>query len=439
MPRDHNKKSERKEQRRIHKIIKDHAWMTIYLINQKPVTIEEISEEFIKVELHFKGTIFPISTEKDQRAIKRRKLVEQDLKLLSDERFIEKRENLYYITKRGEKANILFSKNWQKAIKVINIFLSPKVPPLVSLFIHIILGTLKLIGFALTGSVSLLADGVDSAIDGFSSIIVSLSMRFKKEKIASYMLLILMFSSSVGIFYESIRILILPIPLEEITFAIVVASVSILLCFLLYCYQRIVGYTRKNLTVLVQSEDSKNHILTGLLVLIGVICGFFEIYIVDGIVGIFIGLLIMKSCYAILQDLISLRKGETIDFEKYKLGLWKRFNRFRNDNITVWILWQIKQGINTTKDLQKEFKNQFHSKFLEFLEIKLDTSMIDSEKKDKDEEIIRFYQDIKEFNRQLRVIEQENLIKLHNEKYTLTEKGEDKILKKLKRYSNKHQ
>jgi len=205
---------------------------------------------------------------------------------------------------------------------------------------------LKLTGFFITGSVGLLADGIDSTIDAISSIAVSVAMKYKKEKQATYLLIILMSVSGITIFYESISSILIPEPLSNGLFRIIVTSISIILCFFLFMYQRVVGYFKRNLAVLTQAVDSKNYIILGFLVLGGVIFGYFNVSMIDSIVGIVIGVLILHGSYGLLQDIRATSRGEEIDYEKYTLGFLRRMESSQKQLLKFWVIWKIDSGCN---------------------------------------------------------------------------------------------
>ncbi|MFX1285844.1 MAG: cation diffusion facilitator family transporter [Promethearchaeota archaeon] len=204
-----------------------------------------------------------------------------------------------------------------------------------------------------------MGDGLDSVMDGVSSIIVGLAMKIRKEKQSTYLLLLLVFITGLGIFLQSIERILIPEALKEGELAITIAITSIVLCGLLYFYQRFSGYNNRNLAILAQSEDSKNHVLNAFLVLIAIIAGLFGIFILDGIVGCFIGFIILQGAYKIYSDLKAQSQGEEIDYEKYKLGIWKRYDKLQVKILDLWILYKIKKDVNTLEKLENDFNDFF--------------------------------------------------------------------------------
>ncbi len=433
------RKQQSNDEIRWDKVIEGHTWLTISSIGEKSCTYDDLVMEFMKFELSFGGGMFIFDKESDPSYLVTQKMVEKDIEFLLNNDFIIQENNLYHVTAKGQEAVDFFVEKWQFINKLANKILSPTAPPKASLVIHLILGILKLVGFALTGLVGLLGDGIDSAIDGVSSLIVSISMRYKKEKFASYFLLLLMLASGVGILVESIRQIVKffleDIILQQDVYAIVVAVLSIFLSLILYTYQRIVGYTSKNLTVIVQSEDSRNHILVGFLVLIGVIAGIYDFMIIDGIVGVLIGFLILFGCYAIFKDLRALERGESIDFEKYKLGLWKSFDRLRTNIIGTWVMFNIQKGNNSYTNLEPEFLLLFQPQFLKIIEIELKQK--DKELED-EKKTLKFYHEKESLKIQVESLLEKKYLIEDKGIFSLTKEGENALNKQFEKIRRRH-
>ncbi|MFX1505926.1 MAG: cation transporter, partial [Promethearchaeota archaeon] len=168
-----------------------------------------------------------------------------------------------------------------------------------------------------------------------------------------------MILTGISILYQGFGRVLYPAALDEGTLAITIALVSIILCGALYFYQRFSGYYNKSLAILAQSEDSKNHVLNAILVLIAIIASFGNIFIVDGLVGCFIGFIILRGSYEIYVDLKAQSQGEIIEYEKYKLGVWKRYDNLQNKVLDLWILYFVDKNVDTLKALESKFDETF--------------------------------------------------------------------------------
>ncbi len=327
----------------------------LMFLNERPYSYQEILEIDSRIAMLFGAPLFL----EESRDPTHKWWNEVGLAHLQKKGFIKREGDIYSLTKKGKQPASDASQRMIRFLRILFSLAKPAISPILSLILHLFLGSLKLLGFVLTGSISLLGDGLDSAIDGVSSIIVGFSMRIRKETQAIYLLIILMFITGISIIYSSIDRIIHPIALEEEIIAFMVAVISIILCISLYLYQRYSGYINQSLAILAQSEDSKNHVLNAFLVLVAIGAGYFQLYFVDGLVGCFIGFIILKGAYDILQDLRSVSHGKGIDFEKYKLGVWKAINRFQDRMLANWILYQIHKGTDNLSDLESTFDRFF--------------------------------------------------------------------------------
>ncbi len=343
--------------------------LVLVALNEKPRTSQEIIDVVRRLSMRVGISIFLEEVENLEDFMK----VRESMSYLEQVDMIQVDENqIYSLTDSGKIEAQKYTKGMYSFFAAARSLTNPGVSPALSLVFHLFLGTIKLIGYTITGSMSLFSDGLDSAIDGISSIIIGFAMRINKEKQATYLLLVLMLITGFITIQQSINRLLMIILLENIIalkeeiLAINIAGLSIILCALLYLYQRFSGYANRNLTILAQSEDSKNHVLNASLVLLAVFAGYLAVitdftilYSIDGLVGCFIGLIIMIGAYEIFQDLRAEAEGEEIDYEKYKLGAWKQYDRVQNRILDLWILWKVEKGLKIYTSLEQSFDQDF--------------------------------------------------------------------------------
>ncbi|MFW9904133.1 MAG: cation diffusion facilitator family transporter [Candidatus Thorarchaeota archaeon] len=327
----------------------------LIFLNERPHSYQEIVEIDNRIAMLFGAPMFMYGH--DPASIWWQ---DKGLRYLENKGYIEKKDEVYSITEKGKQPADDDSKKMIGFIRFVKSLTRPVISPILSLVFHLFLGSVKIIGYMLTGSVGLLGDGLDSAIDGVSSIVVGIAMRIRKETQVTYLLIFLMLITGSTIIFASISRILNPIALDEELLAMMIAVFSIFLCFLLYLYQRYSGYINQSLAILAQSEDSKNHVLNAFLVLIAVSASYYKIYFLDGLVGCFIGIIILQGAYDVFKDLRSMSQGESVDFEKYKLGFWKGFSKFRFHMFKNWILYQILNGITGLATLETAFDNVFH-------------------------------------------------------------------------------
>ncbi|MHA2033344.1 MAG: cation diffusion facilitator family transporter, partial [Candidatus Kariarchaeaceae archaeon] len=329
----------------------------------------------------------------------------------------------YSLTIKGKEMAEEYSEKMMRLITGYQFLKKQVLSPIFSFLIHSFLGLLKLFGFMITGSISLLSDGLDSAMDGFSAIIVGVAMRIDKEKQATYLLLVLMVITGLGVLISSIDRILHPIALKEETLAIIIAVISIILVGLLYVYQRYSGYTNRSLAILAQSEDSKNHILNAALVFAVMFASSVGILILDGIVGCFISLIILQGAYEIFQDQRAASNGESVNLDKYRLTAIRKYDNAQIQILNLWILNKLNNGLTDYSDLEQSFEEDFGPLIINLPEERLYTW-----KSSQTKQILK-----KQFETMLHsgyLREEQNMIyeNILQLSYSVTEKGVKKLL-----------
>ena len=172
-------------------------------------------------------------------------------------------------------------------------------------------------------SQALMADAVNSFVDVFSSIITYVGGKIsekpadadhefghgKAEFVASFLIGIFMVLISIDTLYSGIMSIIRNETFTFSYFLIIVPAVTIitkgLLC--IYCTKK--HKEHNSLLILSNAQDHRNDIILSTGVIIGIICGYFGYYFIDGLVGILIsgviiitGIKIIKEAYDVLID-----------------------------------------------------------------------------------------------------------------------------------------
>jgi predicted Fe-Mo cluster-binding NifX family protein len=147
-----------------------------------------------------------------------------------------------------------------------------------------VVGALKgLVGF-FSGSVSLLAQSIESLTDLFSLVAVYVGMRLSKkppserfpygyyrfETLASLAIAILIIITGGGILRESILMVLDPQPISANVYAITVAASSIPVLYLLTNYTERIGNEINSQALLGQAADFKSDMYSSFLVLVGI-------------------------------------------------------------------------------------------------------------------------------------------------------------------------
>jgi len=171
-----------------------------------------------------------------------------------------------------------------------------------------IIGALKgFVGFA-SGSVSLLAQSLDSLKDLFSLVAVFVGMRlsrkppserfpygyYRVETLASLLIAVLILLTGGEILRESILRVLKPQPISTPFYAVAVAASSIPVLFLLSRYTMMVGRKINSQALISQAADFKADIYSSTLVLVGVCASLLGYLFVEGLAGSVISLLVLK-------------------------------------------------------------------------------------------------------------------------------------------------
>ena len=188
-----------------------------------------------------------------------------------------------------------------------------------NLFLCIIKGT---IGF-ITKSEAMIADGFNSAGDIVSSLMTFIGNKIaskpsdedhnlghgKAEYIYSMLISIIIIITSFIVIKDSIISLINKSKLIYSPYLIIVCLISIAIKLLLYLYTRKLSKKHHNLLIDANSKDHRNDIFITIINLVSCILSTKNIYMIDGISGIIIGLWIFysgikifKESYDILMD-----------------------------------------------------------------------------------------------------------------------------------------
>jgi hypothetical protein len=214
---------------------------------------------------------------------------------------------------------------------------------------------IKLSAGLLSGSVGLIADGVDSVVDSVSAAVVWLGVRSSRELLANFVTVLMMFVAAATVGYESVnRILaITAATTSSISMplvVIVVEAVALAFSLVLSVYQRVVGRSRGSLTLVSQSVDSRNHVYVAASVILGAILSMAGVYFVDALVGAFVAARIFFDALGLLKDALSQARGKGVDLSKYQVPLERPYKAGRGETLRTWILYLMKEDGLTTKE-----------------------------------------------------------------------------------------
>jgi len=162
----------------------------------------------------------------------------------------------YEPTTEGEEKAKEFEKALKKSADILEgQILSPSAAARNTIIVDFFLASLKLSSGIFSGSVGLLADGADAAVDTASAAIVWLGMKIKREVLGTLIVLSMMFLTGISVSYESAISIIEAFlgtlsPLAMPYLVILTEIIVLLFAWILFLYQRFVGKRNGSLVLI---------------------------------------------------------------------------------------------------------------------------------------------------------------------------------------------
>ena len=219
----------------------------------------------------------------------------------------------------------------------------PQTVSKVGLVVHLGLATLKLPAGFLSGSVGLLNDGLDTLLDGLSSLLVYFGFRFNRERSVNVVLLLFMLGTGGLTLYQAVQRFFVPFEPTVDWFAFLAAAISALICSVLWAYQRYVGLRSGSLALITQSVDSRNHVIVAASVTVGLIASLLRFPLLDTLVGLTVAVLILKSAVDLAIELIRSLSHEEVDLSRYRFRIVSKYNQFRQAQLRDWMLYLVEE------------------------------------------------------------------------------------------------
>jgi Co/Zn/Cd efflux system component len=285
--------------------------------------------------------------------------LEKNLRKAIEKKVLEERDGRYHLTPGGRE----IAEHMQRIIPAfLKWVFSPETASLFSLAAHVVLSVLKLsVGF-LSRSAGLTADGIDNAVDTFSSLLVWLGIKYDKEKLVSVFILITMFASVGGVALATFDKIVHLGPIQEGLIAFAVSGICGLIMLGLSCYQYLVGKQRSNFAIMCQAVDSRNHFWTSLLVCGGILLSFFAqlwnapwLLYADAAASAIIGLLILRGAVELVQELLK----ESEEGAEVSHFMRRTEERIREKILLKWLAGQLQSTSLTSEELEQRFTADF--------------------------------------------------------------------------------
>ena len=192
---------------------------------------------------------------------------------------------------------------------------------IISLAINLLLAVLKIVFSMISGSVSLLADGLDSALDIATSILGYVALRIadkppdkdhqfgheKFENLFSMGIAVILVASSFFIGYQAITKLTTPTSEVFSLFNVIIAASSIVLKGFLVWLNIRIGKQIKSPSLVANGKNFRTDVLTSVVVLISVSIGHlsigsFSLFWVDPSVALVISIIIILTAVGIIRE-----------------------------------------------------------------------------------------------------------------------------------------
>ncbi|KPK78840.1 MAG: hypothetical protein AMJ89_00190 [candidate division Zixibacteria bacterium SM23_73] len=194
--------------------------------------------------------------------------------------------------------------------------MNPLSVSIISTFVNLGLGVSKLIFGFLTGSVALIADGLDSGLDVFSSFITFLGLKaarkpvdekhpygyWKAESLAGFLVAIILAVSGIWILYEAVMRFFGEETVKFSAAAIIVVIISIFVTEILARLKFHYGRKYQSLALVADAEHSRADVVSTIGVLVGLILvKYFRL--LDVIIAFFIGGYILYEAFQIGREI----------------------------------------------------------------------------------------------------------------------------------------
>ncbi len=168
----------------------------------------------------------------------------------------------------------------------------------------------------LSGSVGLLAKGIDSLTDLIAIVTVFLGLwlaqrkpnekypygYFKAETMAALIVALFIFITGVSVLWQAIQRIVFPTDLRFLGLALIVSIASIPLIFVMSWYLKKIGRETGSNAVYNSGQEFQMDILASIAVVVGLVFALFGLPWIEPIVGFVIGLLILRSSVQLIYE-----------------------------------------------------------------------------------------------------------------------------------------
>ncbi len=267
--------------------------------------------------------------------------VQHEVALLCDNGLVAENGGVYSITPEGRARASDYLGLASRVSRVIERILQPETVSMVGLGVHFVLAMLKLTAGVLSGSIGLVSDGTDTLLDGLSSVLVFLGLRFDKERYVNVVLIVLMLGVGLSLVIQVIGRFLQPFQPRADLLSLGAALASGVVCLVLGQYQQYVGARSGSLSLISQSVDSRNHVIVAAGVFAGLVAAALSFGLLDVIVGFAVAILIIKSALELAIETIKALQGGKLDLSRYEPAVVGKYREAKERNFREWILYLV--------------------------------------------------------------------------------------------------
>jgi Co/Zn/Cd efflux system component len=303
---------------------------------------------------------FKITSRMKRRHGKMAERIEETVEALIERGWVVREGERYALTPQGREEAEKPLADMRRTRAMLEKLAQPQAASQVGLAAHLGLAALKLPAAILSGSVGLLNDATDTLLDGLSSVLVYLGLRFDRERAANAVLVLLMLGTGGFTFYEAVRRFFVPFEPQVDWFTFLTTILSALVCWALHLYQRLVGVRSGSLALITQSVDSRNHVIVAASVTAGLIASRLQFPLLDTLVGLAVAVLILKSAIELAVETVRSLGEEDVDLSRYQMELAGWYERFRQAQLRDWLLYLVeREEVRTRGDLIAQARQAF--------------------------------------------------------------------------------
>lgn len=212
---------------------------------------------------------------------------------------------------------------------------------MVGVISNIILSVVKIIIGIISGSVSVLADGVNNVFDVMSAVVTIIGVKLSKrppdkehpyghgriEYLAAMIICIFVFAVGVQFLFASFKRLKNDTidSYSNLAFALILISIAVKVY--LYNFYRTIGHKINSTPLLATGTDALGDVLVTSVVMVNIISNKFFGFHVDGIAGIIVSIFIIYSAFSLIKETITDIIGSSPDEDMIK-ELKKKINSY---------------------------------------------------------------------------------------------------------------